>query len=189
VSGFVVLYDACVLYPAPLRDLLLRLAQAGVVRARWTELILDEAFRNILANRPDLSASSLVRTRDLMNRAVPDCIVHGYESLIEGLVLPDADDRHVVAAAIKAGAQVIVTFNLVDFPDAVLGLHDMEAKHPDDFVMNQLDLAPGLVCQAVVEQAAALKSPPRTVADLLGTLREQGLVQSVARLRGFFLSA
>jgi hypothetical protein len=95
--AFVVIYDACVLYPAPLRDLLLRLGAKGLVRARWTDEILDECFRNILINRPDLDAASLQRTRDLMNRAIPDVLVTGYEGLITGLDLPDADDRHVLA--------------------------------------------------------------------------------------------
>ena len=118
--AFVVLYDACVLYPAPLRDLLVRLANTGVVRARWSAAILDECFRNILENRPELKPEALQRTRELMTRAVPDCMVTGFEQLIDGLVLPDSDDRHVLAAAIRAGAQAIVTFNLGDFPAAWL---------------------------------------------------------------------
>jgi hypothetical protein len=104
--GFIVVYDACVLYPAPLRDLLVRLANTGVVRARWSDAILDECFRNILEQRPDLKPEALVRTRELMKRAVPDCMVTGFDTLVDGLVLPDPDDRHVLAAAIRAGAQV-----------------------------------------------------------------------------------
>jgi PIN domain len=102
--AFVVLYDACVLYPAPLRDLLVRLANTGVVRARWSGMILDECFRNILEHRPDLKAEALERTRELMTRAVPDCMVTNFDALIDGLLLPDVDDRHVLAAAIRAGA-------------------------------------------------------------------------------------
>lgn len=112
--AFVVVYDACVLYPAPLRDLLIRLARTGLFRARWTEQILDECFRNLLANRTDLRAEQLNRTRELMVRAVPDCLVTAYEPLIDGLELPDADDRHVLAAAIRSAAQSIVTANLKD---------------------------------------------------------------------------
>src|ERR1043165_3886200 len=99
--AFAVVYDACVLYPAPLRDLLLRLANTGVVRARWSATILDECFRNILKNRPALNPGPLQRTRELMIRAVPDCMVTGFEQLIDGLVLPDVNDRHVLAAAIR----------------------------------------------------------------------------------------
>lgn len=105
--AFVVLYDACVLYPAPLRDLLLRIATTGIVRARWSEAILDECFRSIAAQRPEIPPEALARTRVLMNRAAPDCLVTGYEHLIEGLDLPDLDDRHVLAAAIRANAQAM----------------------------------------------------------------------------------
>ena len=187
--AFVVLYDACVLYPAPLRDLLVRLANTGIVRARWSEPILDECFRSILENRPDLKPEALKRTRDLMTQAVADCIVTGFDDLIEGLDLPDANDRHVLAAAIRAGAQAIITFNLDDFPEGKLAPYNVEAKHPDDFVLNGLDLAPGLVATAVSEQATSLKNPPRTVGELLDTLRDQGLVRSVAKLRELFGAA
>lgn len=118
--AFVVIYDACVLYPAPLRDLLIRIANAGIVRARWTDRILDECFDSIRDKRPDLPPDALDRTRRLMKEAVPDCVVGGYEPLITGLILPDPDDRHVLAAAVRADAQVIVTFNLKDFPAAEL---------------------------------------------------------------------
>jgi predicted nucleic acid-binding protein len=184
--AFTVIYDACVLYPAPLRDLLIRLASKGLVRARWTDRILDESFRNILANRPDLVPGSLDRTRELMNRALRDVLVTGHEGLIEGLSLPDPDDRHVLAAAIRAGAQVIVTMNLDDFPESALAPFSVEALHPDDFVIHQIDLAPGLVCSVIAEQAAALKNPRRTVGEVLDSLRGCGLIRSVARLRELF---
>ncbi len=184
--AFVVLYDACVLYPAPLRDLLVRLGNTGAVRARWSAAILDECFRNILENRPDLAPAALQRTRELMTRAVPDCMVTGFEQLIDGLVLPDADDRHVLAAAIRAGAQAIVTFNLDDFPAERLQPYNIEAKHPDEFVIDTIDLSPGRVAAVITEQAAALRSPPRSTAELLDTLRDQGLVRSVAKLREMF---
>ncbi|MBO0845297.1 MAG: PIN domain-containing protein [Nocardioides sp.] len=110
--SFVVLYDANVLYPSTLRDLLIRVAQAGLVQAKWTDQILDEVFRNLAMNRPDPDPQRLARTRDLMNRAVRDCLVTGYEPLVDAVDLPDPGDRHVLAAAIKARAQVIVTHNL-----------------------------------------------------------------------------
>jgi hypothetical protein len=181
--AFTVVYDACVLYPAPLRDLLMRLAVARFVRARWTETILDECFRNIVASKPELDPSALVRTRQLMNSAIPDCLVTGYEPLIAALDLPDPDDRHVLAAAIRCAAQVIVTANLRDFPPKQLEPYDLEAQHPDHFVLGIIDLAPGAVASIVVQQAAALKNPPSSVAELLDTLRRQGLVRSVAKLR------
>src|SRR5438270_12260865 len=138
-------YDANILYPAPLRDLFIRLAQTGLVRARWTEAIHDEWVRNVLKDNPTLSPDRLARTRTLMNEAVRDCLVTGYEDLIESLSHPDPDDRHVLAAAIRAGAAVIVTYNLKDFPAETLARFDIEAQHPDDFLVSLLDQAPGVV--------------------------------------------
>lgn len=132
-SPFTVIYDACVLYPAPLRDLLMQLALTGAYRARWSEQIHDEWTRNVLKNRPDLTSAQLDRTVELMNRAVPDCLVKDYEPLVKGLDLPDEDDRHVLAAAIKCGASVIVTYNLRDFPAEILKCFEIEALHPDVF--------------------------------------------------------
>ncbi|MFI7105123.1 PIN domain-containing protein [Nonomuraea sp. NPDC050227] len=116
---FVVVYDANVLYGNTLRDLLIRLAMTARVQARWTNGILDEMQRNLAANRPDIPAEKLDKLRRLMNSAVRDCLVEGYEPLIEGLKLPDADDRHVLAAAIKVGAKAIVTSN--GLPCRILG--------------------------------------------------------------------
>ncbi len=118
-----------------------------------------------------------------MREAIPDCIVSGHGNLIDGLSLPDRDDRHVLAAAIRSGSQTIVTFNLKDFPMAVLDPMGIEARHPDDFVVDQIDLAPGLVVGALLEQLAALKNPPMTREQVLDRLRDCGLVQSVAKLR------
>ena len=180
---FVVVYDACVLYPARLRDLLIRIARTGIVRARWTDEILDECFRSILESRPDLDELALKRTRGLMIKAVPDCMITGYEDLIEGLMLPDEDDRHVLAAAIRASAQTIVTLNLVDFPSDVLGSLGIEAQHPDDFVLDAIDLAPGQVTKCIREQASALKNPSISVEELLRGLSDAGLPQAVAKLK------
>lgn len=184
--AFIVVYDACVLYPAPLRDLLIRIANKGLVRARWTDQILEECFESILENRPDLKPEALARTRDLMTQAVPDCMVTGYEELIDRIDLPDKDDRHVVAAAIRCGAQVVVTFNLDDFPADRLSRYNLEPQHPDDFVLSSIDLSPGMLVAAVEEQHGALRNPPVDLPTLLDTLRALGLVQSVARLRALF---
>jgi len=118
-----------------------------------------------------------------MDRAVPNAQVTGFEPLIAGLSLPDPDDRHVLAAAVQCGAQVIVTFNLRDFPGDALAPHAIEAKHPDDFVLDALSLAPGAVVTALHEQAQSLRSPPRTSFELLQILLGVGLAKSVAKLR------
>jgi len=119
-----------VLYPAPLRDLLMHLALTDLIRAKWTEAIHEEWIRSVLANRPDLTREKLERTRQLMNAHVRDCLVADYEDLIPLLTLPDADDRHVLAAAIRSNADVIVTFNLGDFPPEALTKWGIEAQHP-----------------------------------------------------------
>lgn len=106
--NFTVIYDACVLYPAPLRDLLIPLALTGTFRARWSQDIQNEWIRNLLKNRTDLSREALEKTASMMNRAVMDSLVTGYEPLIAGLTFPDADDRHVLATAIKGQAEVAV---------------------------------------------------------------------------------
>jgi hypothetical protein len=178
-------YDANILYPAPLRDLFIRISQTGLVRARWTDTIHDEWLRSVLKDNPQLSPERLARTRALMNEAVRDCLVTGYEDLIESLTLPDADDRHVLAAAIRAGAEVIVTKNLKDFPPETLSRFGIEAMHPDDFLVSLLGLAPGLVCAAVKRQRESLRNPPRSVEELLNTLESQGVVQAVTQLRQF----
>ena len=127
-SSFTAIYDACVLYPAPLRDFLIRLGLSGRFRARWSTQIHDEWKRNLLLNRPDLTADQLNRTSALMDLAIPDALVTGHEELIAGLTLPDVDDRHVLAAAIRRNARVIVTFNEKDFPAEVLSNYAMGSR-------------------------------------------------------------
>jgi hypothetical protein len=87
-SPFVVLYDACVLYPAPLRDLLMWLGLSGRFRAQWSAPIHAEWKRNLLKNRPDLTEEQVDRTAALMNQAIPDALVTDYDALIPGLTLP-----------------------------------------------------------------------------------------------------
>lgn len=179
------MFDACVLYPAPLRDLLMHLTLNDLFRAKWTEAIHEEWIHSVLENRPDLTREQLERTRQLMNAHVRDCLVTDYEDLIPVLTLPDPDDRHVLAAAIRCGADVIVTFNLGDFPPDSLRKWGIEAQHPDDFITHLLDLAPHLVCSAVKRQRASLKNPPICVDDFLAALERQGLAKTVAELRQF----
>lgn len=181
--AFVAIYDANVLYPSVLRDVLIRVAAAGLVQAKWTETILDETFRNLKANRPDLDPDKLTRTRTAMKGAIRDCLVVGYEPLIDAVQLPDPGDRHVLAAAIRAKAQVIVTFNLKEFPQETLALWDVEAVHPDAFLEAQIDLNPQIVYAVLQRIADSCKKPPLTVADLLESLERTGLVASVAALR------
>lgn len=183
MASFVALFDACVLYPASVRDLLLRLALTDLFRARWTDRIHDEWIGGVLKQRQDLTQAQLERTRWLMNRAVPDCLVTSYESLIDGLSLPDTNDRHVLAAAVRCHAGVIVTYNLKHFPEEALLLYGIEAQHPDEFVSHLFDLDPGAVCAAVRDQRESLKNPPISVDELLNEFLARELAETVAQLR------
>lgn len=140
MAHFVALYDACVLHPAPLRDLLMHLAVSGLYRARWTNRIHEEWIRSVLARRPDVLREALERSRQAMDDHVDDCLVSGYEGLESQLALPDPDDRHVVAAAILCQAGTIVTYNLKDFPEDVLAPLGITAQHPDQFIEHAFDL-------------------------------------------------
>lgn len=181
---YTVVFDACVLYPAPLRDFLMRLSMTGLFCAKWTDQIHDEWTRNVLKARPELK-DKLPRTRELMNSAIPDSLISGYEPLIDNLELPDIDDRHVLAAAIRSGAQAIITFNLKDFPDDALIQYGVEAMHPDAFIEHQLDLNQGAVIASAKQHRDALKNPSKTADEYIETLAAQGLAISADRFRDF----
>jgi predicted nucleic acid-binding protein len=183
VAHITVIYDACVLYPAPLRDLLMQLALTDLFRACWTEDIQQEWIRSLLKKRPDLSEAQMNWTKAEMNRNVRGALVTGYESLIPALVLPDPDDRHVLAAAIRANASIIITTNLKDFPDEALAPYDVEVQHPDDFILYLLDRQPDRVCEAARIQRQRLRNPPMDVERYLKNLARQGLTQTVLSLR------
>ena len=178
-----VVLDACVLYPAALRDFLLQLVEAEVFQGHMTATILDECFRSILRKRPELNPQKLQGTRDAIEDAFRDLLIFDYESLIDGLALPDPDDRHVLAAAIQGGIPVILTFNLRDFPAAVLAVHGVVAMHPDTFLAACVAEAPDGVLAVVQKQADGLKNPPTTLGQMLDRLADQGLVNTVAAIR------
>lgn len=185
MSHFTALLDANVLYPAPMRDILLQMAVDDLFRAKWTSDIHREWIDALLRNEPHRSREALERTRDLMDTAVRDALITGYDSMIDSLELPDPDDRHVLAAAIVGRCDVIVTQNLQDFPEAALKRYGIEAQHPDDFLANHLNLAPGKFCSAIRKVRARLKNPPYRVEDYLAILVRQGLVATVAELEPF----
>jgi predicted nucleic acid-binding protein len=182
--AFVVVYDANALYPNTLRDQLIRVAQLPhLVQARWTDQILDEMIRALQKNRPDVDDGRANRLRDLMNAAVRDCLVTDYESLIPSIDLPDPDDRHVLAAAIKVNAQVIVTGNLRHFPKDKLVSWGVKAKSPDDFVRDQIWIDRQAVWACVQQIVDSRTRHPVAVEDVLGELARSGLLGSAAALR------
>jgi predicted nucleic acid-binding protein len=182
MANFSAVFDACVLYPFLLRDLLLQLALTDLFRAKWTDRIHDEWIGSLLEKRPEL-AEQLERTRSLMNCSVRDCLVTGYEQIEQSLELPDAKDRHVLAAAIVGHAQVIVTFNLKDFPDEKLKPFGIEAQHPDEFITNLMDLSPQMVCASAKKCRARLKKPMFDVEQYLDALAHRQLTNTVSILR------
>src|SRR5687768_12742747 len=131
----VAVYDACVLYPFHLRNVLVQCAFDGVVEARWTDDIHAEWMRSLAANSPGTSLERLQATRGLMKAVLPDADVAAYQDLIPDLSLPDPDDRHVLAAAIAGRASLIVTWNLKHFPAAALQQHGVAGISPDDFLV------------------------------------------------------
>jgi predicted nucleic acid-binding protein len=159
------------------------LALTNLFKARWTDEIHSEWLRNVLENRPDLTLEQLTRTKNLMNANVRDCLVTGYEALIPLIELPDPDDRHVLAAAIRSQANVIVTFNINDFPDQALAPYGVEAQHPDEFILHLIDLNSAAVCEAAQKHRSTLKNPPKTPDEYLDTLLKQGLTLSTTMLR------
>jgi len=182
VGSLTAVLDACVLYPAPLRDFLMQLAVADLFRAKWTDEIHEEWISHLLENRPDLTRTQLERTRALMNAATLDALVSDYDELKLAVTLPDEDDGHVVAAAVKCQAQAIVTFNLKHFPAASLAPFGIEAVHPDEFVLRLIESSTAVVCAAAKAQRARLKHPPKTVDEYLSTLAAQGLPQTAEAL-------
>jgi predicted nucleic acid-binding protein len=178
--AFIVVYDANVLYPAPLRDLLLTLAGMGEFQARYSDEILDEVFENLAANRPDLDELQLQRTRELMEWAIPDVIVTGHMTLVDSLQLPDPNDRHVLAARIRAGAQVIVTNDKKDFPTPALEPYGIEAQNADVFCHHLADLRADVLVDALHRMSKRLNNPPKTPHDILDTLQRNGLVQTAS---------
>lgn len=183
VANFVAVFDACVFYPAQLRDFLIRVALSDAFKARWTDRIHDEWTRNLSRNRPDIAPERVARTRELINAAVPDCLVTDYEPFIQQLKLPDPDDRHVLAAAIRCQAGVIVTMNLRDFPDEAVSAYGISVQHPDEFLAHLFDLHPAVVCTAFQEMRSGLANPPKTVLELLDDLLKAGLPNTVSMLR------
>jgi len=158
---FKVVVDACVVYPSTVRDILLTAAHHSLYQLAWSEQILDEAFRNLAADGR-ISQENAAKTRASMQRAFPEATISDYEDLIPAM-RNDPKDRHVVAVAVKAGAQVIVTANTKDFQELPSGI---EAQTPDTFLCNLFDLAPDLLIAALEHIVLRHKKYPTTLMKL-----------------------
>jgi predicted nucleic acid-binding protein len=185
VSQQIALLDANVLYPAPIRDIFLQLTVDDLFSAKWSAAIHQEWIEALLRNEPYRDRAALERTRSLMDTAVRDSLIAGYEPLIESLHLPDPNDRHVLAAAIVGQCAVIVTQNLQDFPKDILKPYGLTAYHPDAYLTTHLNDEPVRFCEAIRKVRSRLKNPPYTVEDYLAILSRQGLITTVAGLQPF----
>lgn len=177
--------DASALYPSLLRNILMWLAEKDLFRPHWSAQVQDEWTRAVLRDRPDLSPARVERTRRLMDQHAEAALVSCYERLIETISLPDADDRHVLAAALHCEAQILVTANLRDFPEAVLAPRGIEAQHPDAFILCLFNTSPEGVIDALRELRASLKNPPMTATALLAEMARQGLRNTAQGLAPF----
>jgi predicted nucleic acid-binding protein len=172
--------DTCVLYPAYLCDTLLRLAEAAAFRPLWSPDVMEELARSLV--KRGIAADRVDRRISQMTNTFPDAMVTGYETLVQGMT-NDPKDRHVLAAAVRANAEVLVTFNLGDFPAAALEPFDIAAVHPDDFLLDQLDLYPGLTLHVLQSQAASYRREPKSVLGLLVLLERSGLHRFASQAR------
>ena len=174
-ANFTVVLDACVFYPANVRDLLIRCALHGLFHAKWSNMIHDEWIKNLRLNRPDIDENKLRATQHLMNQHILDAQVHDFEYLIDALNLPDPNDRHVLAAAIVGQADAIVTFNTKDFPHQNLAAHAIEVVHPDDFLLSLYDLYPIKILTIVQTIRSRLNNPTISADELLAKYEQVGL--------------
>lgn len=163
------------LVPVTLADTLLRVAERGLYRPLWSTRIIGEATDAILEIHTDMPSAAAYRRFEAMNAAFEDAMVEGWEHLESSIALPDSDDRHVVAAALRGRADAIVTANIRDFPAFVMDTLGVAVVAPDDFLLDQLDLAPKIVIDALREQAAHTRRPPLTPTDLLARLARAGV--------------
>jgi len=179
----VCVYDANVLYSAQLRDFLVRLALGEVARAHWTKQIHEEWMRNVEADYPDITWEDLQRVRELMNKALPGALVTEHKDRIEDLSLPDPSDRHVLAAAIHAEADCIVTFNVRDFPAAELETWGIEARRPDELTQGLFDEVPDRLIDVASVHRRSLTRPSKTPEEYLQLLRGCGLEETARLLK------
>ena len=178
----VAVYDACVLYPFQLRNLLVQCAADRLVEARWSDEMHDEWIRNLLAREPRLTRARLEATRDLMDRVLPQARVTGYAARIPAITLPDPGDRHVVAAGEEAGASIIVTWNVRDFPAAELRRHGLRKLTPDGFLTELYGSEPAAVAASVENARRNLNLSRVSRPAYLEALQHQGLKRFVSAL-------
>lgn len=179
-AAYAVVLDTCVLFGAHRRDTLLRMAEARLFRPLWTADILSELEHALVERGVDPARAA--RVVALMREHFEDALVDGYQPLVDSM-RNDPKDRHVLAAAVRANAAAIVTDNVRDFPESATKPYGVEVVTVDEFMLNQLDLAPGVVMRVLHDQAAAHRRAPYTVEGLLTSLEKAGLAGFAAEAR------
>jgi len=180
----VVVFDACILYPFHLRNIVVQIAVDRLVGARWTDEIHDEWIRSVVANMPAIPIERLQITRRLMNDALPGAMVTGYQRHIQTVTLPDPDDRHVVAAGIAGGASIVLTWNLRDFPAREMKKHGLRRQTPDAFLVDLCDQAPDLTLASLANARRNLSKTRVSASDFVDIVKNQGLIRLSAQIAG-----
>lgn len=170
---FKAVLDTNVIFPIVIRDLLFWFAHYELYTPKWSATIFDE-WKEVMT-RKGLTNDQVIKRTQTANKAFPDALVNNYEQLIDSLELPDAKDRHVLAAAIKSNANVIVTNNLKDFPEDYLNSFGVKAKSADDFLTDIIDLNPEIAIKAFKEMVLNRKNPKMDEFEVLESFRKVGL--------------
>ena len=182
--SFGALLDACVLVPVSLADTLLRAAEAGLYRPLWSAEILREVRSAVLDVHPGIPPTHVDARLTAMQSAFEDATVLGWEPLVDGIVLGgDPDDRHVVAAAVRGGAEAVVTANTKDFPEEPLSALGLHAVHPDDFLLDLADLDPPTMVAVIESQSRGTGRPPLSPGQVLDSLGRAGTPGFAASMR------
>jgi len=178
----VVIFDACILYPFHLRNIVVQIAVDRLVDARWTDEIHDEWIRNLAANVASIPVERLQITRHLMKDALPHAMVSAYQGHICAVTLPDPNDRHVVAAGIAGGASVILTWNLRDFPVRELKKHGLRRQTPDAFIVDLYDTVPDLTLASLANARRNLSNSRVSASGFVDILKNQKLTHLADRI-------
>jgi hypothetical protein len=176
----IALLDANVLYGQFVRDVLLWLANARLFYPQWMDPIQREWMENLAANRPDLAPEKIGRTQKLMERRFPDARVTGYRGIERSLEGVDPKDRHVAAAAVRAGASHLVTFNLRHFPLETLASYAITPIHPDAFILQLARSDRATVRSVLTDHRLGLRLPTLTPEEYRAAFVRAGLTRSAA---------
>jgi hypothetical protein len=177
----VAVFDACILYPFHLRNVVIQAAVDRLVEARWTDEIHDEWIRNLAARKPPVPIDRLQKTRRLMNDVLPAAMVGGYERRVLEVNLPDPKDRHVVAAGITAGASIILTWNLRHFPVKELRRFGLRGETPDAFLSSLYDKVPDVTIGSLANARRNLTKTRVSASDFIGILNSHKLIELARR--------